>query len=214
MDASHPWEDDPLLVSTHSAAWIDTYRSENFISTDPCLSAARRTNLPFHWGSVVLPPVTGKRKPGAVRTMEAARDFGVNEGLTIPVHYNVLGRRYTSVCALFWKDQLDTFFANLKHNGVQLHVLLLYLAQKIVDLHAADIKVRARTHHFTEQQAHPLTDREKEVLKWAGMGKTSDDTAAILHVSSKTVEAHIRSAMVKLGATNRRRLPCRRCIEG
>ena len=204
MDASHPWEDDPLLVSTHSAAWIDTYRSENFISTDPCLSAARRTNLPFHWGSVVLPPVTGKRKPGAVRTMEAARDFGVNEGLTIPVHYNdVLGRRYTSVCALFWKDQLDTFFANLKHNGVQLHILLLYLAQKIVDLHAADIKVRARTHHFTEQQAHPLTDREKEVLKWAGMGKTSDDTAAILHVSSKTVEAHIRSAMVKLGATNK-----------
>ena len=98
MDASHPWEDDPLLVSTHSAAWIDTYRSENFISTDPCLSAARRTNLPFHWGSVALPPVTGKRKPGAVRTMEAARDFGVNEGLTIPVHYNdVLGRRYTSV---------------------------------------------------------------------------------------------------------------------
>ena len=204
MDASHPWEDDPLLVSTHSAAWIDTYRSENFISTDPCLSAARRTNLPFHWGSVALPPVTGKRKPGAVRTMEAARDFGVNEGLTIPVHYNdVLGRRYTSVCALFWKDQLNTFFANLKHNGVQLHVLLLYLAQKIVDLHAADIKVRTRTHHFTEQQPHPLTDREKEVLKWAGMGKTSDDTAAILHVSSKTVEAHIRSAMVKLGATNK-----------
>jgi DNA-binding CsgD family transcriptional regulator len=204
MDASHPWEDDPLLVSTHSAAWIDTYRSENFISTDPCLSAARRTNLPFHWGSVALPPVTGKRKPGAVRTMEAARDFGVNEGLTIPVHYNdVLGRRYTSVCALFWKDQINAFFANLKHNGVQLHVLLLYLAQKIVDLHAADIKARARTQHFTDQHAPALTDREKEVLKWAGMGKTSDDTAAILHVSSKTVEAHIRSAMVKLDATNK-----------
>jgi LuxR family transcriptional regulator, quorum-sensing system regulator BjaR1 len=204
MDASHPWEDDPLLVSTHSTAWIDTYRSENFISTDPCLTVARRTNLPFHWGSVPLPPVKGKRKPGAVRTMEAARDFGVNEGLTIPVHYNdTLGRRYTSVCALFWKDPLHGFFANLKHNGVQLHVVLLYLAQKIVDLHAAEIKVRTRTLHFIEQQAHPLTDREKEVLKWAGMGKTSDDTAAILNVSSKTVEAHIKSAMVKLGATNK-----------
>jgi DNA-binding CsgD family transcriptional regulator len=41
------------------------------------------------------------------------------------------------------------------------------------------------------------------VLKWAGMGKTSDDTAVILHVSRKTVEAHIKSAMVKLGATNK-----------
>ena len=68
--------------------------------------------------------------------MEAARDFGVNEGLTIPVHYNDgLGRRYTSVCALFWKDSADCFYANLKHNSVQLHVILLYLAQKIVDLY-------------------------------------------------------------------------------
>jgi DNA-binding CsgD family transcriptional regulator len=40
-------------------------------------------------------------------------------------------------------------------------------------------------------------------FKWAGMGKTSDDTAIILHVSRKTVEAHIKSAMVKLGATNK-----------
>jgi len=204
MDASHPWENDPLLLSTHAAAWIDTYRSENFISTDPCLAAARRTNLPFHWGSVALPLVTGKRKPGAVRTMEAARDFGVNEGLTIPVHYNdALGRRYSSVCALFWKDPLEQFFANLKHNGVQLHVVLLYLAQKIVDLHALEIKTSTRTAHFAELQAGALTDREKEVLKWAGMGKTSDETAVILSVSRKTVEAHIKSAMIKLGATNK-----------
>lgn len=204
MDASHPWEDDPLLVSTHSAAWIDTYRSSNFISTDPCLAAARRTNVPFNWGSVPLPAVTGKRKPGAVKTMEAARDFGINEGLTVPVHYNdALGRRYSSVCALFWKHPLHGFFANLRLNGLQLHVILIYLAQKIVDLHAADIKAPTRTYHRNELQVHPLTDREKEVLKWAGMGKTSDETAAILHVSRKTVEAHIKSAMVKLGATNK-----------
>jgi LuxR family transcriptional regulator, quorum-sensing system regulator BjaR1 len=202
MDASHPWEDNPLLVSTHSTAWIDTYRAENFISTDPCLALARRTNLPFHWGSVPLPTVIGKRKPGAIKTMEAARDFGVNEGLTIPVHYNDgLGRRYTSVCALFWKDSADCFYANLKHNSVQLHVILLYLAQKIVDLYA--VEIRARTRNFGELHASHLTDREKEVLKWAGMGKTSDETAVILNVSSKTVEAHIKSATIKLGANNK-----------
>jgi LuxR family transcriptional regulator, quorum-sensing system regulator BjaR1 len=204
MDASHPWEDDPLLVSTHSTDWIDTYRAENFISTDPCLALARRTNLPFHWGSVPLPPVTGKRKPGAVRTMEAARDFGVNEGLTIPVHYNdALGRRYSSVCALFWKDPAKRFYANLRHNSVQLHVILLYLAQKIVDLHAVEIGAYTRTSLFREFHISPLTDREREVLKWAGMGKTSDETAVILNVSRKTVEAHIQSATIKLGATNK-----------
>ncbi len=86
MDASHPWEDDPLLVSTHSAAWIDTYRSENFISTDPCLSAARRTNLPFHWGSVALPPVTGKRKPGAVRKRRAHDPRSLQRCIGPPVY--------------------------------------------------------------------------------------------------------------------------------
>lgn len=205
MDASHSWENNPLLVSTHSTDWIDTYRAENFITCDPCLNVARRTNLPFHWGSIVLPAVTGKRKPGAVRTMETARDFGVKEGLTIPVHYNdALGRRCSSVCALFWKNPLNGFFASLRFNGVHLHIILLYLAQKIVDLYAKDLRSRGRLFEPAEQHPQPsLTDREKEVLKWAGMGKTSDETAAILHVSHKTIEAHIKSAMVKLGATNK-----------
>src|SRR5580704_4625605 len=65
MDASSPWESDPLLVTTHSQKWIDTYKSENFLECDPCLAAARRTNVPFNWGSIKLPPVVGKRKSGA-----------------------------------------------------------------------------------------------------------------------------------------------------
>lgn len=207
LDVSQPWKDNPLLVSTHSAAWIETYKSENFIATDPCLSAARRTNTPFNWGSIPLPPVLGKRKPGAVKTMEAARDFGINEGLTIPFHYNdALGRRYSSVCALFWKDGIASFFSNLKDHGVHLHFLLIYFAQKMVDLHAAKMSVTSRKRMITERDAaQPLTDREKEVLKWAALGKTSDDTAEILHCSRKTVENHIKSAMVKLGARNKTR---------
>lgn len=205
MDASKPWEDDPLLVTTHSQKWIDTYRAENFLSTDPCLDAAKRTNLPFHWGSIKLPTVVGKRKPGAVKTMEAARDFGVLEGLTIPVHYcDDLGRRYSSVCALFWKDKLTAFFANLKFNRVQMHIMILYMMQKMVELYALEKSVKPRVDRFEQMnQTFTLTDREKEVLKWAGHGKTADETADILICSRKTVEAHIQNAMSKLGATNK-----------
>lgn len=202
MDASKPWEEDPLLVTTHSQKWIDTYRSENFLSTDPCLDMAKRTNLPFNWGSIQLPPVVGKRKPGAVKTMEAARDFGVLEGLTIPVHYaDDLGRRYSSVCALFWKDKLTAFFANLKFNRVQLHIIILYMMQKMAELYAVEKSVKPRFEKMADGES--LTDREKEVLKWAGLGKTADETADILVCSRKTVEAHIQNAMAKLGATNK-----------
>lgn len=201
MDASQPWEDDPLLVTTHNQKWIDTYRAENFLSTDPCLDAAKRMNVPFNWGSVRLPAFSGKRKPGAIRTMEAARDFGILEGLTIPVHYcDDLGRRYSSVCALFWKDKLTAFFANLKFNRVQMHIIILYMMQKMVELYATEKSLKPR---FDPVSGDHLTDREKEVLKWAGLGKTADETADILSCSRKTVEAHIQNAMSKLGATNK-----------
>lgn len=205
LDASAPWENDPLLVTTHKQKWIDTYRRENFLISDPCLSAARRTNLPFNWGSIRLPTVFGRRKPGAVKTMEAAHDFGVLEGLTIPVHYcDPLGRRYSSVCALFWEDKLTGFFSSLSFNRVQMHVVVLYMMQKLVDLYAADKNVRPRFDRLAgTESASGLTDREKEVLKWAGLGKTADETAEILNCSRKTVEAHIHSAMSKLGATNK-----------
>jgi DNA-binding CsgD family transcriptional regulator len=205
MDASKPWETAPLLVTTHAPKWIDTYRSENFLETDPCLAAAKRTNLPFHWGSVALPPVVGKRKPGAVRTMEAARDFGVLEGLTIPVHYSdPLGRRYSSVCALFWKDKVTAFFTNLKFNRVQMHIVILYVMQRLIDLYAAEKHFSPRFERFGEPEPPlNLTDREKEVLKWAGLGKTADETADILGCSRKTVEMHLQHAITKLGATNK-----------
>jgi DNA-binding CsgD family transcriptional regulator len=137
--------------------------------------------------------------------MEAARDFGVLEGLTIPVHYcDDLGRRYSSVCALFWKDKLTAFFANLKFNKVQLHIVILYMMQKMAELYAADKGVKARVDRFDHvDPILSLTDREKEVLKWAGLGKTADETADILLCSRKTVEAHIQNAMSKLGATNK-----------
>ena len=78
------------------------------------------------------------------------------------------------------------------------------IKDKIVDLHARDINARVRGYGFAEPDTpQALTDREREVLQWAAMGKTSDETAAILAVSHKTVEAHIKSAMIKLGASNK-----------
>ncbi|MFZ0607714.1 MAG: autoinducer binding domain-containing protein [Xanthobacteraceae bacterium] len=216
MDASNPWENDPLLVTTHSRSWIDTYRSENFIESDPCLAAARRTNLPFNWGSIRLPPASGKRKPGALRTMEAARDFGAAEGLTIPVHYcDALGRQYSSVCALFWKNKIAAFYAALKLNRVQMHVVILYMMQKLVELYAKEKSLKPRFERGPlSDQFSILTDREKEVLKWAGMGKTADETGDILFCSTKTVEAHIYSAMKKLGATNKTQATVRAIYQG
>ena len=52
--------------------------------------------------------------------------------------------------------------------------------------------------------AGPLSPRESEVLRLVGEGRSSSEIAAQLGVAPSTVETQIKSAIRKLGATNRR----------
>lgn len=49
----------------------------------------------------------------------------------------------------------------------------------------------------------PLTDRERQVLRYAGEGATSGDIAARLHLSEGTVRNYLSEAISKTGAANR-----------
>lgn len=48
-----------------------------------------------------------------------------------------------------------------------------------------------------------LTQREQEVLKWIGAGKSNADIAGILGISSWTVKIHVGNVLMKLNASNR-----------
>lgn len=48
-----------------------------------------------------------------------------------------------------------------------------------------------------------LSDRERECLKWVSEGKTTDEVALILGVSSNTVNSYVAHAIQKFGASNR-----------
>jgi len=53
------------------------------------------------------------------------------------------------------------------------------------------------------QPFEPLTAREEEVLVPVAQGRTNDEIAAELYISTSTVKAHLASLMRKLGARNR-----------
>lgn len=48
-----------------------------------------------------------------------------------------------------------------------------------------------------------LSERERECLKWVSEGKTTDEVALILGVSSNTVNSYVAHAIQKFGASNR-----------
>ncbi len=56
---------------------------------------------------------------------------------------------------------------------------------------------------YTREGDDPLTDRERQVLRLAGDGKSSADIAGLVHLSEGTVRNYLSEAIAKLGAANR-----------
>lgn len=72
---------------------------------------------------------------------------------------------------------------------------LLSLVSKAI--HDAMLRIEMPT------RSAALTEREREVLRWTAVGKTSTEVAQILTVSENTIKFHIKNASHKLGTANK-----------
>lgn len=207
VDAGRPHLDMPFYISTTGEDWENEYKSNNFVHVDPFISKARRSNTPFPWSSVGLPPRMGKRKPGALQLMEAATDHGFTDGYVFPFHFvDLQGRIYSTVNGLFWRDDASRMaFLLQSEKRLELNLILLYWSERAISLQA---ETNTRSSLFSDLptangNSSYLTDREREVLEWAGRGLTVPATADLLTISEETVQTHVRNAIQKLGATNK-----------
>jgi two-component system response regulator DesR len=77
------------------------------------------------------------------------------------------------------------------------------LAEAVRRVHAGMrvVDPELATEAWTEPD--PLTDRERQVLRLAGEGQTSNDIAIELRLSEGTVRNYLSEAISKLGAANR-----------
>lgn len=205
LDTGHPNSDHPLYFGTSGRAWEHEYLQNNFVHVDPCVSRARRTNTPFNWGSVRLPSYSGGRKPGAIKTLEAATDHGFREGLVVPYHFaDSKGRVYSSLVVFFWRDPVKRFEFLIKGKRYEIHLIMIYWMQRTIDLIAKTVRHQPMMFRTDEMREMPLlTDRERDVMSWAARGKTASETAEILKLSDLTVDTYVRGALSKLNATNK-----------
>jgi DNA-binding NarL/FixJ family response regulator len=71
------------------------------------------------------------------------------------------------------------------------------IAGTIVDGYLSRLVPQTDTTHRLQRKT--LTDREREILQLISEGQNSKEVAETLHVSSKTVDAHRRNIMEKVG---------------
>jgi two-component system response regulator DesR len=77
------------------------------------------------------------------------------------------------------------------------------LADAIRRVHAGGRAIDAGLAAEAWGEADPLTDRERQVLRLAGEGRSGPDIAEELHLSEGTVRNYLSEAISKIGAHNR-----------
>ncbi|MEO4001538.1 LuxR C-terminal-related transcriptional regulator [Mesorhizobium sp. CAU 1732] len=96
-------------------------------------------------------------------------------------------------------------------NGATVFALFSASAPRLMDILAlarAHMKCTyALNQYFAKSRGQaasgPLSERERECLAWVSEGKTTDEVALILGVSSNTVNSYVAHAIQKFGASNR-----------
>ena len=82
------------------------------------------------------------------------------------------------------------------------------LEEPDIEVHQRQLQWLTHAMHFamfTSRDEHDqiLSNREREILRWTGDGKTVAEIGIILGLSDSTVNFHLRNAMTKLGAPNK-----------
>ena len=150
---------------------------------DPLTVHARSSNEPLVWGDAVFsdcPPLRADAQRHGVchGWMQACVNAEGRRGLLTPSrHLPALGAEELRLKAsdMLWLVQMTNLF---------------------IGPHAAN-------QHDGSHTPISLTERETEVLRWAGDGKTIGEISSILAISDNTVNYYIKNAMAKLHAANK-----------
>ncbi len=175
-----------FIVGNYPAAWREHYDRAGYARVDPTVSHCTQSVLPIFWE----PSIYQTRKQHEF--FEEASAAGLVYGLTMPLHgaRGELGALSLSVEAEN-RAEANRFIESVLPT---LWMLKDYALQSGAGL--------AFEHPVSKPVV--LTSREKEVLQWCAIGKTSWEISVICNCSEANVNFHMGNIRRKFGVTSRR----------
>lgn len=171
------------IVTNYPAGWLELYQAMRYSVIDPVVRHAMANVAPVIWQERLF-VLAAERE-----LRENARSFGLEHGVTFPVH-----SRHGDVGLLSLVVRPDGPSAGHWQRNIPWGHLLAALT------HDAMLQL---TKSSQRRGVRPLTPREKECLKWIAVGKTNTEIASILGLSGHGVSYHVRNLMDKLEVGSR-----------
>lgn len=181
----------PLIISTYAPEWVNHYVEQDYTNIDPVIRKGVMMPMPFQWSQLWRGVEISKKQR---RLFSEASDYGVSEGVGIPVLSHGGGKAMISLVSEESSDQTSKIFIE---NQTRLQLISVYY-------HHAVLNLCGNTYlNTTFNQDFNLTGRELDLLKWIAEGKTFPDIAGILGISENTVLFHSKNLYKKMGVSSR-----------
>jgi len=167
---------DWVVLTNHDDPYRDAFINQGYIYNAPMVRWALENNGACSW-SWMADPVN--LTPSEQRVAEFNRSMGVTAGYTIS--FRSVSERTKGAAAItarrgLSQHEVDAIWAE--------HGPAIIVMSNIVYLKMLTLPYSTRN----------LTKRQREVLQWVGDGKTTQDIAVLLGLTSATIEKHLRLA--------------------
>jgi DNA-binding CsgD family transcriptional regulator len=188
-----------IFISGYPREWRDHYTANNYMVIDPTVQYCAQNITPMSWdGRTVMKSESGELR----RFMSEASDFGINNGVSFPVHT----AQGDFAMLSFARESLSQPNSACIQRVLPLGQLFTaYLHEAVRRIFDSDVLALSKV---------DLTQREKECLLWATEGKTTWETSRILRISERTVTFHLQNVQGKLGVSNRQQAVARAVFLG
>lgn len=173
--------EDFIILTNHDRAYTDVFMGEQHYVHAPMVNWALNNEGACSWG--ILGQMASRKALSAAeqRVLEFNYSMGVKAGYTISFKsVSARSKGAIALTACEGMTQQDTDDVWDRH-GRDIHLLNNVAHLKILTL------------PYTAPN-RSLTRRQREALEWVGDGKTMQDIAIIMGLTSATVEKHLRLA--------------------
>lgn len=180
-------------VTNYPGEWVKQYKEKGLQYTDPVVITALNRLTPFAWDENLMAGAGFRFS----ELFDQAREFGVTNGYTFVLHdYN--NNLVTLSFTLTSERRAEVMQTLIKNKG-DISVLLASVHETYLALTSLSEKNAA-----SSEKNSRFTERENEILYWASVGKTYQETGIILGIKTCTIKFHMSNIVKKLGVANAR----------